>query len=45
MIGFGYKFKIYVQFPKEYNEENIKKSLEVIDSLDNDMGELTCSNR
>ena len=45
MIGFGYKFKIYDQFPKEYNEENIKKSLEVIDSLDNDMGELTCSNR
>ena len=38
IIGFGSDFKAYDETPKEYTEENVKKSLEIIDKLDADLG-------
>jgi len=38
IIGFGSEYKAYDETPKEYTQENIKKSLEIIDNLDADLG-------
>ena len=38
IIGFGSNYKAYDETPKEYTQENIKKSLEIIDHLDADLG-------
>ena len=38
IIGFGDEFKKYDEIPKEYNKENIKKSMEIIAKLDADLG-------
>ena len=38
IIGFGSEYKAYDETPKEYTQENIKKSLEIIDHLDADLG-------
>ena len=38
LIGFGSNFKKYDESPKEYTKENIQKSLEIIKSLNADLG-------
>ena len=38
LIGFGSNFIKYDESPKEYTKENIQKSLEIIKSLDSDLG-------
>jgi len=38
LIGFGSNFKKYDENPKEYTKENIQKSLEIIKSLNADLG-------
>ena len=38
IIGFGSRFKKYDEIPKEYNKENIKKSMEILEKLDADLG-------
>ena len=38
IIGFGSEYKAYDETPKEYTQENIKKSLEIIDHLNADLG-------
>ena len=38
IIGFGSQYKAYDETPKEYTQENIKKSLEIIDHLNADLG-------
>jgi hypothetical protein len=38
IIGFGSQYIAYDTTPKEYTQENIKKSLEIIDHLDADLG-------
>ena len=38
LIGFGSKFIKYDESPKEYTKENIQKSLEIIKSLNADLG-------
>ena len=38
IIGLGSEFKKYDEIPKEYNKENIKKSMEIIEKLDADLG-------
>ena len=38
IIGFGSQYKAYDETPKEYTQENIKKSLEIIDHLNEDLG-------
>ena len=38
IIGFGNTFKKYDEIPKEYNKENIKKSMEIIEKLEADLG-------
>ena len=38
IIGFGSDFKKYDEIPKEYNKENIKESMEIIEKLDAELG-------
>ena len=38
IIGFGGKFKAYDKTPKEYNQKNIKESIEIVEKLKGDMG-------
>ena len=38
IIGFGSSFKKYDETPKEYNKENITKSLKIIEKLDSNLG-------
>ena len=38
IIGFGSTFKKYDEIPKEYNKENIKKSMEFLENLKADLG-------
>ena len=38
IIGFGSDFKAYDKEPKEYNENNIKNSIEIINKLGADLG-------
>ena len=38
IIGFGSEFKKYDEIPKVYNENNIKKSKEIISALKADLG-------
>ena len=38
IIGFGSQFKAYDNEPKQYNEKNIKKSIELIKNLKADLG-------
>ena len=38
IIGFGSYFKKYDEIPKEYNEHNIKKSIQLIKELEADFG-------
>ena len=38
IIGFGSKFKKYDETPKEYNKENIKTSINIIEYLSADLG-------
>ena len=38
LIGFGSNFKKYDEYPKKYTKENIHKSLEIIKSLNADLG-------
>ena len=38
IIGFGDTFVKYDETPKEYNKENIKKSINIIQNLDADLG-------
>ena len=38
IIGFGVKFKAYDKTPKEYNQKNIKESIEIVEKLKGDMG-------
>ena len=38
IIGFGSDFKAYDQKPKQYTQENILKSMEIIDNLRADLG-------
>ena len=38
IIGFGSDYKIYDNIPKEYNRENIEKSIKIIKELKGDMG-------
>jgi hypothetical protein len=38
IIGFGSDFKAYDKEPKEYNEKNIKNSIELINKLEADLG-------
>ena len=38
IIGFGSDFKAYDKEPKEYNEKNIKNSIELINKLGADLG-------
>ena len=38
IIGFGSDFIKYDEIPKEYNKENIKESMEIIEKLDADLG-------
>ena len=38
IIGFGSQYKAYDETPKEYTQENIKKSLEIIDHLNAELG-------
>ena len=38
IIGFGSDFKKYDEIPKEYNKENIKESMEIIEKLDAKLG-------
>ena len=37
IIGFGSTFEIYDKIPKEYNKENIKESLKIIEKLNSDL--------
>ena len=38
LIGFGSRFKKYDETPKEYNKDNINKSLKIIEKLDDSLG-------
>ena len=38
IIGFGSRYKKYDETPKEYNKENIKESLKIIEKLDAELG-------
>ena len=38
IIGFGTSFEKYDKIPKEYNKENIKESLKIIEKLNSDLG-------
>ena len=38
IIGFGSDYKIYDNIPKEYNQNNLKKSIEIVEKLKGDMG-------
>ena len=38
IIGFGSIYRTYDETPKEYNQQNIKRSLEIIDNLRADLG-------
>ena len=38
IIGFGSKYKKYDETPKEYNSENIKNSIKLVESLKADLG-------
>jgi uncharacterized protein YegL len=38
IIGFGSKYKIYDNIPKEYNQKNLQKSIEIVENLKGDMG-------
>ena len=38
IIGFGSEYKIYDNIPKEYNQKNLKKSIEIVEKLEGDMG-------
>ena len=38
IIGFGTHFKKYDEVPKEYNKENIKESIKIIQNLSADLG-------
>ena len=38
IIGFGSTFKKYDETPKEYNKDNIQKSIKIISNLDADLG-------
>ena len=38
IIGFGSKYKLYDDKPKEYNQENIQKSIKIVESLKGNMG-------
>ena len=38
IIGFGSDYKIYDNIPKEYNQKNLKKSIEIVEKLKGDMG-------
>jgi hypothetical protein len=38
IIGFGSDYKIYDDIPKEYNQNNLKKSIEIVEKLKGDMG-------
>ena len=38
LIGFGSEFKKYDEISKEYTKENIKKSIKLIDKLNEDLG-------
>ena len=38
IIGFGSDFRKYDEIPKEYNKENINKTLEIIEKLGADLG-------
>jgi hypothetical protein len=38
IIGFGSSFEKYDKIPKEYNKENIKESLKIIEKLNSDLG-------
>jgi len=38
IIGFGSQYRAYDTTPKEYTQENIKKSLEIIEHLDANLG-------
>ena len=40
IIGFGTYYKKYDETPKEYNSENIKKSIKLVESLKADLGGL-----
>ena len=38
IIGFGSEYKFYDEIPKEYNQENIEKSIKIVEGLKGDMG-------
>ena len=38
IIGFGSKYKLYDELPKEYNKNNINKSIKIIESLEANLG-------
>ena len=38
IIGFGNKYRLYDDKPKEYNQKNIQKSIETVEALKGDMG-------
>ena len=38
IIGFGSKYKLYDSQPKEYNSNNIKESIKIVEALKGDMG-------
>ena len=38
IIGFGSEFKKYDTIPKEYNKQNIKESINIIENLEADLG-------
>ena len=38
IIGFGSRYKKYDEEPKEYNQENIKKSIKLIEGIEADLG-------
>ena len=38
IIGFGSRYKKYDEEPKEYNQENIKKSIKLIERIEADLG-------
>ena len=38
IIGFGSDYKMYDNIPKEYNRENIERSIKIVEQLKGDMG-------
>jgi hypothetical protein len=38
IIGFGSEYKLYDNIPKEYNQKNLQKSIEIVKYLKGDMG-------